>query len=269
VIVGTAVASAEAGGVCWGRATLAVIVALALQVGVNYANDYSDGVRGTDAQRRGPLRLTATGLASPAAVRWAAVSAILVAGIAGAVLSLIVDPWLLLVGVASIAAAVLYTGGPKPYGYSGLGEVMVLAFFGFVATVGSAYVQVERVPEGAWYGSLVMGLLACAVLLVNNLRDIPTDVDSGKRTLAVRIGATRTRWLFAALVGGAFVMLVPLGLREPGAFVAFAAAPLGIVPIRLVLTRSDPPSLVRALVATARIEVLVAVLIAVGVWWQT
>ncbi len=268
VIVGTAVAAADVEGVCWGRAALAVVVALALQVGVNYANDYSDGVRGTDAQRRGPLRLTASDLASPAAVRRAAVSALLVAAIAGAVLSLLVDPWLLLVGAASIAAAALYTGGPTPYGYSGLGEVMVLVFFGFVATVGSAYVQAERVPAAAWYGALVMGLLACAVLLVNNLRDIPTDATTGKRTLAVRIGATRTRWLFVAFVVGAFVMLVPLGLQEPGAFLAFAAVPLAVVPIRLVLTRPDPPSLVRALVATARIEVLIAVLVAVGVWCQ-
>ena len=268
VIVGTALAAADAGGVCWGRAALAAVVALALQVGVNYANDYSDGIRGTDVQRRGPVRLTASGLATPAAVRRAAVLALLVAGIAGAALSLIVTPWLLLVGAASIAAAALYTGGPKPYGYAGLGEVVVLVFFGFVATMGSAYVQVQRFPEAAWYGSLVVGFLACAVLLVNNLRDIPTDLGAGKRTLAARIGPTRTRRLFVAFMIGAFVMLVPIGIDHPGAFVAFVAAPLGILSIRLVLTRSDPPSLIRALVITARTEVLLAVLVALGVWWK-
>ena len=165
-----------------------MVVALALQVGVNYANDYSDGVRGTDKERKGPMRLTATGLATPGAVKRAAFLAFGVAAVAGLVLSLVVDPWLLLVGVAAIAAAWLYTGGPKPYGYLGLGEVMVLVFFGFVATVGSAYVQVEYVPGAAWWGSLVVGLLACAILVANNVRDIPTDAVTGKRTLAVRVG---------------------------------------------------------------------------------
>ena len=150
VLVGTSAAVADADGVRWGRAALAMVVALALQVGVNYANDYSDGVRGTDKDRKGPVRLTATGLATPGAVKRAAFLSFGVAAVAGLVLSLMVDPWLLLVGVAAIAAAWLYTGGPKPYGYLGLGEVMVLVFFGFVATVGSAYVQVEYVPGAAF-----------------------------------------------------------------------------------------------------------------------
>ena len=149
VVVGTAIAQAEAGAVLWGRALLALVVALALQVGVNFANDYSDGVRGTDRDRVGPLRLTASGLATPSAVRAAAVIAFAIAATAGLVLALVVEPWLLVVGAASIAAAALYTGGPKPYGYLGLGELMVLVFFGFVATSGSAYVQLERVPAAA------------------------------------------------------------------------------------------------------------------------
>src|SRR5438093_3312369 len=195
VLLGTSAAVAEVDDVIWWRATLALLVALALQVGVNYANDYSDGVRGTDAERKGPVRLTATGLASPHAVKRAAFLSFGVAAVAGLVLALVVDPWLLVVGVGAIAAAWLYTGGPKPYGYLGLGELMVLVFFGFVATVGSAYVQIERVPGSAWWGSLVVGLLACAILLANNVRDVPTDTVAGKRTLAARVGVPPARRL--------------------------------------------------------------------------
>jgi 1,4-dihydroxy-2-naphthoate polyprenyltransferase len=266
VLVGTAVAHAEAGDVVWGRAALAAVVALALQVGVNYANDYSDGVRGTDAQRAGPLRLTASGLASPGAVRAAAGLAFAVAAAAGLALSLIVEPWLLAVGVAALAAAVLYTGGPKPYGYLGLGEVMVLVFFGFVATVGSTFVQLERAPAAAWWGSLVVGLLACAILLANNLRDVDTDAAAGKRTLAVRIGAAKARTLFPVLVGGAFLAIVPIGLEHPWSFATLAVAPLAVTPVHLVLTRRDAPSLVQALVATARLEIVVAVVLAAALF---
>ena len=206
VLVGTAAAVADADGVIWWRFAGAMVVALALQVGVNYANDYSDGVRGTDKDRKGPLRLTATGTATPQAVKRAAALSFLVAAVVGLVLSLVVNPWLLLVGVAAIAAAVLYTGGPKPYGYIGLGEVMVLVFFGFVATVGSAYVQVEYVPGAAWWGALVVGLLACAILLANNVRDVPTDTVSGKRTLAVLLGDRTARRMFVACYVGSFVV---------------------------------------------------------------
>jgi 1,4-dihydroxy-2-naphthoate octaprenyltransferase len=264
VIVGTCAAVPDADGVIWWRAALALVVALALQVGVNYANDYSDGVRGTDRDRKGPLRLTASGLASPAAVRRAAILAFAVAAVAGVVLALIVQPWLLALGAASIAAAVLYTGGPKPYGYLGLGELMVLAFFGFAATIGSAYVQLERVPGAAWWGSLVVGLLACAILLANNVRDVPTDTATGKRTLAVRVGAPTARVLFVACYVGAFGAVVAIGVTQPWALLALAAVPLAVRPVRLVLTRADPPSLVAALVATSKIEVVVAVLLGVG-----
>jgi 1,4-dihydroxy-2-naphthoate polyprenyltransferase len=264
VVVGTAVGYAEAQEVLWGRAALALAVALALQVGVNFANDYSDGVRGTDAHRAGPLRLTASGLAASRAVRRAAMLAFAVAAVAGLALALLVEPWLLLVGAASIAAAALYTGGPKPYGYLGLGEVMVLVFFGFVATAGSAFVQLERVPAAAWWGSLVVGLLACGILLANNVRDVATDAATGKRTLAVRIGAARSRRLYVGCLFVAFAAVIPIGLDFTGALLALIAAPLAVVPARLVLTRTDPPSLVRALVATARLELVVAVLLAVG-----
>ncbi|MEX2256759.1 MAG: 1,4-dihydroxy-2-naphthoate polyprenyltransferase, partial [Acidimicrobiia bacterium] len=200
VLVGTAAARGDGVSLSWVRAVLALVVAVALQVGVNYANDYSDGVRGTDAERRGPVRLTASGLASPAAVRAAAAIALAVGALAGLVLAILVSPWLLLVGAAAIAAAVLYTGGPRPYGYAGLGEVMVLVFFGIVATAGSAFVQAERVPATAWWGSLVVGLLACAILLANNVRDVATDASTGKRTLAVLVGERRARLLYVACV---------------------------------------------------------------------
>jgi 1,4-dihydroxy-2-naphthoate octaprenyltransferase len=264
VLVGTSAAVAEADGVIWWRAACALIVALALQVGVNYANDYSDGVRGTDQDRRGPVRLTATGLATPVAVRRAAFLSFGVAAVVGLVLCLVVNPWLLLVGVAAIGAAWLYTGGPKPYGYLGLGELMVLVFFGFVATVGSAYVQIERIPAAAWWGSLVVGLLACAILLANNVRDIPTDATTGKRTLAVRLGATTARRMFVACYVGSFASVVIIGISQPWALLGLLALPLAVMPVRTILTRSDPPSLVAVLVATSKVEVVVAVLVSVG-----
>jgi 1,4-dihydroxy-2-naphthoate octaprenyltransferase len=264
VIVGTAAAYADTDTVIWWRAVAALVVALALQVGVNYANDYSDGVRGTDTKRAGPLRLTASGVAAPTAVRSAAALAFGVAAVVGLALAIAVDLRLLVVGAIAIAAAVLYTGGPRPYGYSGLGEVAVLVFFGFVATAGSAYVQLERVPTAAWWGAVAVGLLACAILLANNIRDIDTDSVTGKRTLPVLVGAPVARGLFVGCVAGAFVAVAAVGVLYPPALIALAALPLAVQPVRLVLTRRDPPSLVAALVGTARLEVVVAVLLALG-----
>ena len=188
-----------------------------------------------------------------------------VAAVAGLVLALVVDPWLLLLGAASIAAAALYTGGPKPYGYLGLGELMVLVFFGFVATVGSAYVQLERVPGAAWWGSLTVGLLACAILLANNVRDVPTDTVAGKRTLAVRVGAPAARRLFVACYVGR-VRRRRRDRDHPAVGAARAGWPSRSRCARCgsVLTRTDPPSLVAALVATSKLEVVVAVLLGVG-----
>jgi 1,4-dihydroxy-2-naphthoate octaprenyltransferase len=263
VLVGTA-AGALGESIRWERAIAALVVALSLQVGVNYANDYSDGVRGTDKDRRGPVRLVASGLASPGAVRNAALIAFGVAAVVGAALSLVVAPWLLVVGAAALLAATTYTGGPKPYGYIGLGEAMVLLFFGFVATLGSAYVQYRTLPAEAWWGSLVVGLPACGILLANNVRDVSTDVVAGKRTLAVRIGAARARLLYAGCLGGALVAVVGCAIWHPWALIALAAAPLAITPSRLVLTRSDPPSLVGALIRTVRYQFALAALLAVG-----
>jgi 1,4-dihydroxy-2-naphthoate octaprenyltransferase len=263
VVVATALASTDAGTIWW-RAAAALGVALALQIGVNYANDYSDGVRGTDTNRRGPMRLTATGVASPRAVRTAALIAFACAAVIGLVLSLAVDWRLLLVGAASIAAAALYTGGPRPYGYSGLGEVAVLCFFGIVATLGSVYVQLEGVPAPAWLAAFAVGLPAVAILLVNNLRDVETDTVAGKRTLAVRVGAARTRTLFVAALGAALAFTLALGAVHPWALLGLLAAPLALPPITIVRQRSDPPSLVRALIATARFQLVLGALLAVG-----
>jgi 1,4-dihydroxy-2-naphthoate octaprenyltransferase len=265
VLVGTAAGSLD-GPINWPRAAAAAVVALSLQVGVNFANDYSDGVRGTDAQRRGPVRLTATGLASPRAVRNAAALAFAFAAVVGAVLSLVVTPWLLLVGVAAIAAAVTYTGGPRPYGYIGLGEVMVLVFFGFVATVGSAYVQHETLPGVAWVAALAAGLPACGILLANNVRDVDTDRVTGKRTVAVRIGAARARGLYVACIAGAIVAVVACGAFVPSALLAVLALPLAVAPVRAMLTRHDPPGLIAALVGTVRFQVVLCVLLAIGLW---
>jgi 1,4-dihydroxy-2-naphthoate polyprenyltransferase len=264
VVVGTAAAYGDLGRLVWWRAGAALVVAVALQVGTNYANDYSDGVRGTDARRTGPVRLTASGLAAPSAVRNAAILAFAIAASAGLALAVAVDVRLLVLGAAAIAAGVLYTGGPWPYGYAGLGELAVLVFFGFAATSGSAYVQLERVPASAWWGSVAMGLLACAVLVANNVRDIESDRAAGKRTLAVRLGERGARRVFAVCVAGSFVAVVVTGMSHPWALVGVVALPLASRPIRLVLTFDDPSSLVAALVATARLQLVVAGLLGAG-----
>jgi 1,4-dihydroxy-2-naphthoate octaprenyltransferase len=253
-----------AGELIWWRAAAALVVALALQVGVNFANDYSDGVRGTDADRRGPVRLVASGLASPKAVKAAAGLAFLVAALAGLALAVAVDLRLLLVGVAAIGAAVLYTGGPRPYGYLGLGEAMVFVFFGLVATCGSQYVQLEDVTATAVWGSFVVGLPTVAVLLANNIRDIPTDFLAGKKTLAVRLGPIGARKLFGLCIAGSFVALGPMIIDAPWAALGFLAVPFAIQPVHLVLSRDDPPGLVAGLIATVRYTMVLAALTALG-----
>lgn len=263
VLVGVAAAAVDT-DVTWSYALGALVVALALQIGVNYANDFSDGVRGTDANRRGPVRLTASRLATPGAVKRAAIVSFAVAGVVGLWLSLAVEPWLLLVGALCLVAAATYTGGPKPYGYVGLGEVMVLVCFGFVATAGTTYLQLERVNAEAWLGSLVTGLPACAILVTNNLRDVETDRVAGKRTLAVRLGADATRHLYWACIGGTFVAVGWLGALHAPVFVAIVAMVFALGPMRIVREHSDAPSLVKALVLTARFQLVVAALVALG-----
>ena len=265
VVLGTA-AAAPLGPTIWWRAAAALVVALALQVGVNFANDYSDGVRGTDEKRVGPVRLTATGLASPRAVKTAAWLMFFIAACVGLALCLVVDWRLLIIGGFCIAAAWLYTGGPKPYGYLGLGEVMVLLCFGLIATCGSAYVQIEQIPWAAWFGALVVGLQACAILLANNIRDIPTDREVGKRTLAVRVGPGFARGLFVACLVGSYVAVIAIGIRYPWALLGLLALPLVVGPIRSVTQRREPAALIAALVGVNRAELATAVLCAIGLF---
>src|SRR3954470_22771578 len=211
VLAGTAVAVYDDAAVWW-KALLALVVSLALQVGVNYANDYSDGIRGTDAERVGPMRLVGSGAAPPAAVKRAAFLAFGVAGAAGLVLAASTAWWLVAVGAVCVLAAWFYTGGARPYGYLGLGEVMVFVFFGLVAVVGTTYVQTETWEWPALYAAVGIGALACAILVANNLRDIPTDTVSGKRTLAVALGDPRTRALYVLLVLAAAVAVVAVAV---------------------------------------------------------
>ncbi len=227
VLAGTG-AAAWLQAACWWKALLALLVAVAMIVGVNYANDYSDGIRGTDDVRAGPLRLVGSKAASPRAVLTAAVVSLLVAAIAGVVLAAVSAPWLIVVGAVCIAGAWLYTGGSKPYGYLGLGEVAVFVFFGLVAVLGTQYTQALRVD---WVGGAVavaMGCMSSAVLVANNLRDIPTDKESGKITLAVRLGDARTRLLYQALLVAAFALTLVLMLATPWAAVGLVALPLAV-----------------------------------------
>jgi 1,4-dihydroxy-2-naphthoate polyprenyltransferase len=214
---------------------LALVVALALQVGVNYANDYSDGIRGTDDVRAGPLRLVGSRVASPASVRTAAFASFGVGAAAGIVLSASSGWWLLGVGAVAIVAAWFYTGGSRPYGYHGLGEVSVFVFFGVVAVVGTTYVQLGEVTWPSAAAAVGVGAIICAILVANNLRDIPTDAASGKRTLAVRLGDAGTRRLFAALLVAALGALVWLTALESWAafgLVAVAPAARAYLPVR-------------------------------------
>lgn len=221
-------AAAWVGGAVWWKAALALVVSVALIIGVNYANDYSDGIRGTDDDRSGPVRLVGAKLASPQAVLAAAVISLCVGAGVGLALALVSQPWLIAIGAACIAGAWLYTGGTNPYGYRGLGEVAVFVFFGLVAVLGTQYTQALRID---WVGLLLavaVGSLSSAVLVANNLRDIPTDQVSGKITLAVRLGDARTRQLFQVLTALPFVLTAVLTLATPWCLVGFAAAPLAV-----------------------------------------
>jgi len=264
VLVGTG-AALGAGAGSAPRALLAAVVALALQVGVNYANDYSDGVRGTDAVRVGPLRLTGSGLARPGAVKRAAFASFGVAAVAGfALVALSGAWWLLAVGAAAVVAAWTYTGGPRPYGYAGLGEVFVFVFFGLVATLGTTYTQAGRLTGPAWAGAVAIGCLACAILVVNNLRDVPTDADAGKRTLAVRIGAPATRWLYLALLVVPFVLAATTARSAPGALAALLALFLALRPAADVLTGATGRALIPVLGHTGTLQLVYALLLALG-----
>jgi len=225
VIAGTG-AAAWLGSAVWWKALLALVVSLALIIGVNYANDYSDGIRGTDDERAGPLRLVGSKLAAPRAVLTAAVSSLVVAAVAGVALAWLSAPWLIAVGAACIAGAWLYTGGSRPYGYAGFGEVAVFVFFGLVAVLGTQYTQALRIDGVGVAAAVATGALSSAVLVANNLRDIPTDRVAGKMTLAVRLGDRRTRMLYLSLLGVAAVLTLVLMRATPWCAAGFLASPL-------------------------------------------
>lgn len=263
VLIGSGVALGY-GRFSWWRAVLALVVALALQVGVNFANDYSDGVRGSDERRVGPVRLVAAGLAPPRQVLFAAFGCFVVAGVAGLVLAAVTSWWLVAVGAACIAAAWFYTGGPKPYGYSGLGEVFVFLCFGVVAVAGTAYVQMKALSWLGLAAAVPAGLLACALLMVNNLRDIGTDTVAGKRTLAVMLGDARSRW------GYVLTLLVPFGVAallaffRPFTLLTALALPLARLPIRSVRAGASGPALIRALGQTGRLQLAFGIAFTIG-----
>lgn len=263
VLTGTAVGLHQ-GGVRWGAGIGALVVGVAMQLGVNFANDYSDFVRGADSVRVGPVRAASSGVIAPEQVRWAAVAAFGVAGAAGLLLSLAVDLRLLVVGAACLLAGWLYTGGPRPYGYLGLGEVFVFVFFGLVATAGTVYVETGRVTTLAVLMACAMGFLATAILVLNNLRDIDTDAAAGKRTLATRIGRARTRSLLVGLVAAAFAIPVAVSLSMPAVLVTLVAAPVAWSAVSLALASTDPPALIKALKRMAIAELVYALLFALA-----
>lgn len=263
VVVGTATTD---GLVAW-RAAAALVVGVAVQVGVNYANDYFDGVRGVDTPERvGPPRAVAAGRAAPGSMRTAMLVAFAVAGLAGLALAAVTTWWLLVVGAACFAAAVGYSGGPRPYASAGLGELFVFVFFGLVATVGSAFVQEEAIRLPAVVAAVPVGLLAVALLVVNNLRDIPTDAAAGKATLAVRLGDARTRLVGVGLIVGAFACapLMALAVASPWPLLAVGAVPLAAGPVRVLRTDAAGSALVPALGGTVATQSGYGLLLAVG-----
>jgi 1,4-dihydroxy-2-naphthoate polyprenyltransferase len=261
----------------WWCALGALIVALAIQIGTNYANDYSDGIRGTDDTRVGPVRLVATGLAAPAAVKRAAFLAFGLAGLVGLGLAWATSWWIVPVGAACLLAGWFYTGGPRPYGYVGLGEVFVFVFFGLVATVGAFYVQTLRLDEPVvWLAAVAVGLVATALLLANNLRDIATDSQTGKHTVAVRLGRVAAGHLYTACVVLPFVGIlawaavsvtgVVHAARPAVALLPLVALPLAAIPVGLIESDASGRALLPALPATGRLQLVFGVLLAVALW---
>jgi 1,4-dihydroxy-2-naphthoate polyprenyltransferase len=265
VAVGTAVAHGHGdGGIVWWRMVAALVVSLALQVATNFVNDYADGERGTDDARVGPVRLVASGLASPGEVKRAALAAFAVAGLAGAALAVAVGPELLVVGLLSMMAGWAYTGGPRPYGYLGLGEVFVFVFFGLVATVGSFYVQTEEIGGLALLAAVPVGLLSVALLVINNLRDIPGDAVAEKRTLAVRLGDERTRLVYVTLLVVAAAGITVSALFRPPAVLGLLGLVVAAPPLRAVLSGASGPALIPVLGQTGRVQLMTGLLFALG-----
>jgi 1,4-dihydroxy-2-naphthoate octaprenyltransferase len=270
VLVGTACAVGDTGewnhGVIVWRAVAALVVSLAIQVGTNYANDYSDGIRGTDEVRVGPVRLVASGLASASAVKRAAFASFAVAAVAGLALAAVAGWWLIAVGAAAFLAGWFYTGGPRPYGYAGFGELFVFVFFGLVATVGSTFVQREEITGLSIAAAIPVGLVATALLVTNNLRDIPTDHVAGKHTLAVRIGDRATRILYVAIIVTVFAVVVAIAVIDrPWAGLALIGVPVAVAPVRTVLSGASGRALIPVLGATGRTQLAMGTLLAIGI----
>lgn len=263
ILVGTG-AAASLDAVVWWKALLSLVVSLALIIGVNFANDYSDGIRGTDDDRVGPLRLVGSGVASPAAVRTAAIASLSVGAIVGLVLVFTTAWWLLLIGAGCLAGAWFYTGGRKPYGYSGFGEIAVFVFFGLVAVLGTEFVQAHRIDWAGVIGAVAVGAFSSAVLVTNNLRDIPTDSVTGKTTLAVRLGDTRTRTLHLVLMVVPFLASLALVARTPWALLGLLAVPLAVRSNNPVRGGEQGPGLIPSLRDTGLAMLLWSILSAVA-----
>lgn len=266
VAVGVAVARSS-GHVSVERAILSLVVSLAVQIGTNFGNDYSDGKRGTDEVRVGPARLVASGLAPAATVRNAAFFAFGAAAVAGLVIALETSLVLIAVGAACIAAGWFYTGGPRPYGYAGYGEVFVFVFFGLVAVEGTVYATSSHLPSLGLLAACPVGLLTVALLVVNNLRDIPTDGPAGKRTLAVMLGAEKTRLLFAACVLVPFALVIVIATRRPAALIALVAVIPAVPLLRRVKSGAAGRDLIAALGMTGGLQLLFSILLAAGIAW--
>ncbi|MCK0438567.1 1,4-dihydroxy-2-naphthoate polyprenyltransferase [Gordonia alkaliphila] len=250
VVVGTG-AAAYVGEVSWWKAALALVVALALIIGVNFANDYSDGIRGTDDDRVGPLRLVGSGLARPGAVKAAAFTCFGIAAVAGIAVAVTTAWWLLAVGAICILGAWYYTGGSRPYGYAGFGEVAVFVFFGLVAVLGTQFVVAGEVDVAGLMCAIAIGCFSSAVLVANNLRDIPTDTESGKVTLAVRLGDQRTRTLFVILIFVPFLITLWAGaFTDWWALFGLLALPLAVVALRPITAGAQGRALIPALAVT-------------------
>ncbi|WP_433563443.1 1,4-dihydroxy-2-naphthoate polyprenyltransferase [Nocardia sp. CA-151230] len=263
VLAGTG-AAASIDGFVWWKAILCLLLSVALIIGVNYANDYSDGIRGTDDERVGPLRLVGSKLAAPAAVRNAAIACLAIGAVIGLVLVITSAWWLLLVGAACLAGAWFYTGGRNPYGYSGFGEIAVFVFFGLVAVLGTEFVQAGRVDWAGLVCAVSVGAFSSAVLVTNNLRDIPTDTESGKLTLAVRLGDAHTRTLHMVLILIPFLALALLVWRSPWTLAALVALPLAIRANEPVRTGKNGPGLIPALAGTGQAMLVWSAVVAVA-----
>ncbi len=259
VAVATALAGTSASVL---PALLALVVSLALQIGVNYANDYSDGIRGTDADRVGPTRITASGLATPSSVKAAAFIAFGIGAVAGLALAVMTSWWLIAVGLAAIAAAWGYTGGKNPYGYMGFGELFVFIFFGVVATVGTYFVQTEKITLDSILISISMGSFACALLAINNIRDRALDAPAGKKTLAVRLGDRRARYFFVALISLGYLATFALG--NFWVLLTLLTLPVSASLIRGVLSSAQGRDLIPFLAKTGKLQLQFSILLSVA-----